>query len=623
MCGISALVERVPSDRLSREIVAMTSIIAHRGPDGEGFVSFDESNATTQLDGRRAQVSLGHRRLAIVDLSPTGHQPMATGCERYWITYNGEIYNAQELRQELITLGHRFKGTSDTEVILYAYKEWGADCLRRFNGMFAFVLYDKSSRYLFVARDRFGIKPLYIWRRSDGAFAFASEIKQFTKLEGWKASLNRQMAYDFLVWEAMDHTDATLFSGVSQLRGGQYLEMQLGRAPSIVTWYDFPTTRFSGSFDEAAEIFRELLDDSVRLRLRADVAVGSCLSGGLDSSAIVCLASRLLQKSEVQVQQSTFSACSHYPQYDERRYMEKVVESTSVNPHYTYPSYDSLLETSKKLVWYQDEPFLSTSIYAQWEVFALASKQQVKVMLDGQGADEHLAGYSNFLGIRAYELLKEKPSSFFRQTRPRQWLQLLDLVLPELVRQPLRRLMGKASAKPKWWTGKGVECRDPFRADRATTIEQLSRLQLTKSNLPKLLHWEDRDSMAHSIEARTPFLDHRLVEFACSLPSSFKLENGLSKRVLRSGLSGVVPPEILDRRDKMGFVTPEQIWLEKDGRKDLLAAAKETIERAKGCLSPHLLSHCEKIADGRIPFSSLPWRVVSFGQWMDCFSVDD
>ncbi len=601
MCGISALIGGNPD-----EIVAMTDLIAHRGPDGQGYKTFD------------GEVTFGHRRLAIVDLTPSGHQPMSTGCGRYWVTYNGEIYNAMELRAELEALGHRFLGSSDTEVLLYAYKEWGEQCLQRFNGMFAFVLYDCAERIVFAARDRFGIKPLYIWERAEGQYAFASEIKQFTVLQGWRPAVNQQRAYDFLAWEVTDHTRETLFEGVSQLRGGQSLLMRVGSSPRISQWYNLPETAFNGSFEEASEQFRALLDDSVRLRLRADVEVGSCLSGGLDSSAIVCLANeqlRLVGKNQLQ---NTFSACSKDPRFDERKWVEKVIEQTGATPHFTYPSDKGLFKRARELVWTQDEPFVSTSIYAQWEVFRLAGEYGVKVMLDGQGADEHLAGYTNFLGRRSREL---GWTSLLRDIGSKGWMQHVDLVLPEPLRQTLRRRLGKPNARPAWLNASSVRAGDPFLSYKGEGLRGFSRMQLLQSNLPKLLHWEDRNSMAHSVEARTPFLDYRLVEFVLSLPSHFKLEGGESKRVLREGLQGTVPASILARRDKMGFVTPEEAWLTGKGRDAFLAEVDRAIESSGGLIRRCARDEVAAIAAKKRPFSSLPWRIISFGHWVERFGA--
>ncbi|HEX2077328.1 MAG TPA: asparagine synthase (glutamine-hydrolyzing), partial [Longimicrobium sp.] len=433
MCGIAALLGPVPGGALPA-LRAMCDAVRHRGPDDEGFALFPPGGCPPRAlggpdtppdaygsgypyapeapaddgPGPRAIAALGHRRLSIVDVSPAGHNPMSYDAGRLWITYNGEVYNYVELRCELEALGHAFVSHTDTEVILAAWRQWGRECLNRLNGMFAFALVDRERRTFFAARDRWGIKPLYYWVSPAGFVAFASEVKQLTGLPGWEPRINGQRAYDFLNWRVTDHTDETLFRGVHQLRGGQFFEAPLpegdaavpygagGRVP-VGQWYTLRPAPFEGSFDDAAERFRELLTDSVRLRLRADVPVGSCLSGGLDSSSIVCVMDGLLRMNGGGVQK-TFSACSQVPRFDERRWMEEVVAGTAVEPHYVYPPLDGAFAELGALTWHQDEPFASTSIYAQWSVFRLARQNGVTVMLDGQGADEQLVGYHNFFG---------------------------------------------------------------------------------------------------------------------------------------------------------------------------------------------------------------------------------
>lgn len=612
MCGISGLFGKERPDAIE----AMTDIIVHRGPDDAGYALFPDA-------------ALGHRRLSIVDLSPTGHQPMPTPDQRYWICYNGEVYNAPEIRSELEKLGVAFRGTSDSEVVLQAYATWGADCLHRFNGMFAFLIYDSVQRRVFAARDRFGIKPLYYWFAPNGYVAFASEIKQFTVLPGWNARMNGPRVYDFLAFEALDHTDETLFDGVYQLKGGEYLqastdELSKGSA-TIDRWYFLAPKPWSGSFEEAAKQFQDLLRDAVSLRLRADVPVGSCLSGGLDSSAIVCLMHQMLPENSVQ---KTFSACSFVPAYDERPFIDEVVKQTGVDAHYIYPSQEDLLRTCKQIIWHQDEPFASTSLYAQWKVFELA-KPQVKVMLDGQGADEQLAGYSSFYGsyflelfqsLRWSQLVHELCQAKGSVVGKRPALYLLQELTPPFLRDRIRKALGKTCTAPSWLAAERLspQMSAPLRPQSVT---EQSFLQLTETNLPKLLHWEDRDSMAHSIEARTPFLDYRLVEFVMGLPSSFKLGDGLTKRVMRQAMNGIIPDAIQQRRDKMGFVTPEAHWICKQAPEQFLQLVDAAIEASGGILLPSLRTETEAMIAGKRPFQSCVWRAISFHLWAERFNV--
>lgn len=670
MCGLSAIVS-LRTAPLAGLIHLMTNIIRHRGPDDEGYGLFRMADQRPSLYGGidtpqatyhdhapyapaapietasddASVLALGHRRLSILDTSPSGHQPMSGANGRYWIVFNGEIYNFLELREELRQLGHEFRTQTDTEVLLAAYAEWGRDCLHRFNGMFSFLLFDTRSQVLFAARDRFGVKPLYYWVSPEGYLAFASEIKQFSVLPGWSAYVNAQRAYDFLNWSLIDHTNETHFRGVHQLRNGEALELLCGKDARITldtplpvyAWYHLTPRSFSGSFSDAARGFHDLLADSVRLRLRADVPVGSCLSGGLDSSSIVCAMNDLLQAQGINSLQKTFSACADVSRFDERTFIDEVTHHTRTEAHHVYPPLDELFETLDSLTWHQDEPFGSTSIYAQWHVFALARRNAVKVMLDGQGADELLGGYhsyfSPYLGRlvrqgRYLKLWKEMAALSAVHGYSRSWStqQILNNLLPEFIRQPLRSLVGKSSVEPSWIDFSHLNARpvDPFIAAggaKCASIQSLSRAQLTHTNVQMLLHWEDRNSMAHSIEARVPFLDYRLVEFVLGLPDDYKIKNGITKYVLREGMRGTLPDRICNRMDKLGFVTPEEVWVRERNPDGFRRALREAIEESAGIINSKALSFLEEVIDGKRPFNFAIWRWISFGNWMKVFGV--
>jgi len=669
MCGITITIS---SQINAAQIMGMNDLIRHRGPDDEGYVFFSDQEAVcvggedTPINTRieqtpykpsglitefdllaKSYMAFGHRRLAIVDLSPLGHQPMCDSQRRYWITYNGEIYNYLEIRTELEMLGHQFLSHSDTEVILAAYCEWGESCLSRFNGMWAFAIYDQKNDSLFISRDRFGVKPLYYWVSPEGVLAFASEIKQFTAMNGWLAKINPQRAYDFLAWGLTDHTDETLFDRVFQLPPGCCLTLKVtdyaraiekdGRLPTK-NWYTLIPQQFSGDFDDAVVLFRQHLTDAVDLRLRADVSVGSCLSGGLDSSSIVCLINELLHKKEISGLQKTFSACSNVKRFDEREWIDKVVAATSVEPHYIYPEFDELFDQIPEITWHQDEPFASTSIYAQWSLFRDAAKSDVTVMLDGQGADEQLAGYHNFFSPRLASLFRSgrwfsmgKELCLMRKIHGYSLLTgfkfLVNAISPEYLRDFLRRWGGKTNAFPLWLDSAKLACvpKNPHLvsgAAGANTIQKLSIAQLTGSNLQMLLHWEDRDSMAHSVESRVPFLDYRLVEFVVGLPDEFKLANGVTKRVLRESMSGVLPKDICNRMDKLGFVTPEEVWVKNVAPDIFVEKIKKAIEISGGIVNADALKITKDIISGKKPFDFLIWRIISFSAWLERFDVD-
>jgi asparagine synthase (glutamine-hydrolysing) len=523
--------------------------------------------------------------------------------------------------------------------MLQAYRVWGEGCLERFNGMFAFVLIDRVARRVLAARDRFGVKPLYLWHSPQGLVAFASEIKQFSVLPGWSAQLNGQRAYEFLNWNLLDHTEETLFSGVRQLRGGEFIHCtleELWNGTPTRRWYRLVPREFHGTFDEAARGFHELFTDAVRIRLRADVPVGSCLSGGLDSSSIVCTANRFLRDASAEAHQKTFSAGARIKRFDEREFIDAVTAQTEVEGHYTYPELAELFGSVDAITWHQDEPFGSSSIYAQWRVFELAAKARVKVLLDGQGADELLAGYHTFFAPHFAGLFSSlRWGALWSEMRAARRFHGLSLwgsskylgsaIVPGPLRQPLRRLLRKPAVGAEWIDSGRIrfDDRDPYVAYgfKKRSLNEMAGSLLTATNLPMLLHWEDRDSMAHSVESRLPFLDYRLVEFVMGLPPEFKLWDATTKRVLRAAMHGILPEKVRNRMDKMGFVTPEEVWVREEAPDLFRAELRRAIDASQGIITSKALDRLDAVIAGKEKFSFLVWRMISFGRWMERFGV--
>ena len=581
MCGITGLFCSSGINDLISAFQRANTVAQHRGPDGRGFALFDthQGKDTRWLsykssveipDMPGATLALGHRRLAIIDLSETGAQPMANEDDSLWITYNGEIYNYVELRVELERAGHIFRSQSDTEVIIHAYEEWGEGCVTNFNGIWAFAIADLKNRKLFCSRDRFGVKPFHYY--SDGGhFVFGSEIKQLLCFPFLSRKVNEQIIYDFLAYAALDHCAETFFEGIHKLLQGHNLILDLNTGSVIIKPYYQPSMQLNNdiSFQEAAQEFRRLFTDSVRLQLRSDVEVGSCLSGGLDSSSIVCLMNQHLKREGKNTIQRTFSSHFESEEANELEYMQEVIKATNVRADFTYPQADELLRDMERLVWSQEEPFGSTSIFAQWSVYKLVHEHGIKVMLDGQGADEQLAGY---LGLSSYYFKELQAKRSFFQLIYERWKYArfqqeawLPLISRYLVRnQP-------SLPPPTSWINpqliKQYQMTSPYLANLQVIPfgkkEHLNNVlyQLTfLGNLQQLLRYEDRNSMAFSVEARVPFLDHRLVEFIFSLPSEFKIRSGRTKRVLRDGMAGILPEKIRHRSGKLGFSTPERLW---------------------------------------------------------------
>ena len=631
MCDICGFV--APTGAPASAILAMTNLARHRGPDDEGYLLVREPGSQPELLGgadtaaeayrsgaafapsgtmsasdQPVTLAFGHRRLSILDLSVLGHQPMCTPDRRYWLIYNGEIYNYTELAAELTAMGYRFLSHSDSEVILAAYATWGAECLHRLNGMFAFAIYDAAAGTLFLARDRFGIKPMYYWIAPNRTFHFASEIKQFTAAPGWTARMNVQRAQEFLATGLTDCSDETMFAGVYHLPPGHSATLSIRdvRAAAagrirVDQWYQLKPAPFTGTFDEAAAEYRRLLTDSVRLMLRADVPIGSCLSGGIDSSSIVCLINRELRQQGAEGLQKTFSARADEAKFDEWPWVEEVIKATNVDARSVVPSIELLQQELAKLSWHQDEPIASTSFFAEWSVYDLVAKSGLKVMLDGQGADEVLAGYHAFFAPYLASLVRD---GRWRDA----WREI----------QAFKQRHGYSEAS----AARGIVRVLMLSSDpQFASVSALSYAQLTYSNLQMMLRCADRSSMAHSVESRVPFLDHRVVEFSLGLPDTFKIGGGVTKRVLRDAMSGVLPNRIRDRVDKIGFETPESLWMTGERRhwfRDRLADAVAISDRLVPASG---LIRLDAMAAGTRPFDREPWRAISLGQWMQAFAV--
>ena len=591
MCGIAGLHQidgRVDLGRLHH----MGRLLRHRGPDDEGMVLIDPSGgAALALGGpdtppgvyasphRYApapqprdpnagafRIGFAHRRLSIVDLSPAGHQPMCDEEGRCWITYNGEVYNHLEIRRELAGLGVTYRSNSDTEVILAAYLTWGPACLDRMNGMFAFAIWDGRRRELFCARDRFGVKPFY-YQWDGRTFAFASEPGALVLTQARRIAPRPAAVRDLVALDWVDHDAHTFFDGLMQLPGGHFLVVG-ERGLALRRWWTLdPSRHATGTPADWEREFTERFDDAVRLRLRADVEVGACLSGGLDSSAVVTTAAPMMDRPL----RAFTVAYDEGPAYDERHYVRAAVAASKAASDIVVPDGSDFWATFDRLAERQDEPTAGPGVYSQWHVMALAHRHGLKVLLDGQGGDETLAGYGRYLPLRLRDLLGDGQlgafASLFGPVAARLGAATtLALTaepwLPSALVAPLRRRFGQG--KDRVLTAAlralpGVPPRAPAgfpsAVSRQMAFDTLQRL------LPSLLRYEDRNSMAFSIETRLPFLDYRLAEFALSLPDDQRLDGVTTKSILRRALKDRLPPEVLARRDKMGFETPTDVWL--------------------------------------------------------------
>lgn len=632
MCGIAGIFSPLGVDPAL--LVAMTQIISYRGPDGFGFayaqwdreapVKVCHNQAPIALPST-ATVGLGNRRLAILDISSAGNQPMQTDDGDLTITYNGEIYNYRELRAELQEVGHQFRTHTDTEVILHAYRAWGHDCVQRFNGMWAFALWDRTRQVLFCSRDRFGVKPFY-YAQWQGAFYFASEIKQILRAASLPRNVNSRTAILFLEWGLLDSSTDTFFEGIQQLPGGHNLLLAPAKslAPQIQRYWELRTEPQVDLTDsEAEQAFNDLFRSAVEIRLRSDVPLGVALSGGLDSSSVLCQAKRVAPDCQLQ----TFSACFEEKQLDEREYIQAALSRTDAVGHATYPQGGDFWKSLRSMIYHQDEPVGSPAAYPQWCVMAESRAKSVPVILGGQGGDESLCGYQKYHFFYLWHLLSHADSSFFRESYF--WLKqgtksygnpgsLLRYLPPALSKSfSLVRRIGTPELAQQ------LPAARP-RIGHASTIAERQKIDLTYSSIPALLHHEDRASMAHSVESRLPFLDYRLVEFSLRCGTSLKLRDGWTKWLLRRSLAGILPEKIRLRKTKLGFNTPEQKWLQhgmQNGHRNIWDGVELRTSRLLD--SHRFQQECCKFVvgeSGALP-SSILFRAISLEQWAQVYSV--
>jgi len=554
VCGLAGIFSHKGITQSDLELVErMNDLQRHRGPDDEGMY----------VD---KYCVLGHRRLAIIDLSKDGHQPFESDDHRFQVVHNGEIYNYIELREELRQLGWRFRTKTDTEVLLKSYQQYGQDCLSKFNGMFAFVIYDTERQSLFLARDRVGIKPLY-YVMIDSKLYFSSEIKALCAILSIRASVNYQSLFDYLVFNRTDVYDETFFNEIRRIPKGCFATFDTGGL-KLTQWWNvesFLDVRCDDSVKVISNRIRELLISAVQLRMRSDVPVGSCLSGGLDSSILIGI---LFTHYEVSEAYPTFTASFPDHPIDETRYIDHLNKAYSFNNVRTFPTSDGAYNSLRDFVYANDEPTTNYSFYSQYQVMRLAKEYGVTVLLDGQGGDENFAGYHYFHGFNLYGLLTEWKvlrfsAELFKSLLRKQDKSAYQTLLFQILPHPMRKLLLLRAVpylQPDFFYEyiKSSHIYNEF--FDADGLNQ-SLVRHFQYKLEHLLRMEDRNSMAYSLEARVPYLDHRLIEYLLSVPQDFKIRDGETKYLQKLALADYTIPVILNRKDKVGFGTPGEEWM--------------------------------------------------------------
>jgi len=551
MCGITGIIKKDNNKVTESELKIITDVIQHRGPDGFGYYTSEK-------------LGFGHRRLAIIDLSEAGAQPMYYD-DKYVITFNGEIYNYIEVRNELIQQGYFFKSDSDTEVILASYDKWGSDCVSKFNGMWAFAIHDKVRKIVFCSRDRFGVKPFY-YHNSSSSFSFGSEIKSL--LGTSTPTVNEKILINYLVAGFEEYNEETFFNGIKKLPAGHNLVYHLQENKYIITPYyklQINPDLAQLSDEENQQLFERELFRSISYRLRSDVKVGTCLSGGVDSSAIASI-SALLQSKVTTERFNAFTSIPTETQSQEDQYAEMVVKKSNLNWFTTKPETDDFIRILNEVIKLQEEPFGGPSVFMQYFVFQMARQNGCTVILDGQGGDESLLGYERYYAtILLSQPWHQRILSFFNASRNSRLSkkELLSYIFYFSNPYLRRRYLEKRSSfvKKEYLNLLDNELFEQL-GDTYSSPSKLSIFELTKMQLPHLLKYEDKNSMAHSIESRLPFLDYKLVETSISLPSSLKMKDGWTKFILRKTLEKYAPSEIAWRKSKLGFNAPEKTWID-------------------------------------------------------------
>lgn len=605
MCGISGLINKRDQTISNDLIQEMNRCIAHRGPDGEGF--FHGNN-----------FAFGHRRLSILDLSEDGAQPMHY-LEKLTITYNGEIYNYIELREELAAKGYSFRSQSDTEVILAAYDAWGNTCVNRFNGMWAFALYDQEKEVIFCSRDRFGIKPFY-FISSEQQFAFGSEIKQilpFVAKDG-KHQINQKILLDYLILGFEEHTKGTFFKGIEKLLPGTNLIYDLkSHQYKEEAYYSLAekTNPTKISQEEAVAKYKEVFTSAVQLRMRSDVEVGTCLSGGLDSSSVTAIASQVL-KSQSSAKIKAIHAHVDEEKLDESNFAKQVSEYCETDLHLIKPSSVDFRSSVEDIIRIQEEPFGSPSIILQYFVLKKARELNCLVMLDGQGGDETLLGYERYYPSYLLAQKGTKKWKEFLNSSKNSRLSKIDLLKYFIYFTSYAIRLKKLKQRHQYIKPSILAA---FQSEelREMTISykhiiKLQQLEISKTQLPHLLKYEDKNSMANSVETRLPFLDYRCVEAALSIPDEFKIKEGWTKFVLRKAMETLLPENVIWRKSKLGFNAPEKTWLD-----DLLPEMKEKISKSQ-ILDQVIQKSAFQMEDLDL---RTQWRLYNIVVWEDVYQV--
>ncbi|WP_419773856.1 asparagine synthase (glutamine-hydrolyzing) [Halarcobacter sp.] len=598
MCGISGILVRRDNKVRLDEIKKMNDLIIHRGPDDEGI--FLEEN-----------LGFGHRRLSILDLSSDGHQPMSY-LDRYVITYNGEVYNYLEIREELEKDGYSFKSHTDTEVIIASYDKWGEECVNKFNGMWAFAIYDRVKQNVFCSRDRFGIKPFY-YAQIEDKFIFASEIKQLLPFFS-KNIVNKKILLDYLIIGFEDHTNETFFKDIYKLEQSHNLVYDLkANSFEIRRYFEIKNYKENLSESESVKLYENNLKSSINLRLRSDVKVGTCLSGGLDSSSLAALSSLEYNK-KASSKFTAIHAKSTQKNNDESLFAKEVSNHCNLDLNIVEPSSKEFIENIDEVIYTQEEPFGGPSIFMQYFVMKKAKEIGCTVMLDGQGGDEILLGYERYYPAYLMSLQTIEKFTEFINSSKNSKLSILQLIQYFFYftnyKIRLKRLKSKNSFLKLEVLDDLDESLLKQSAKSYLSIFDLQCLEIYKTQMPHLLRYEDKNSMKCSIETRLPFIDYNVLQSAISINNKYKIKSGWTKYILRKTIEKVLPENIVWRKNKFGFEAPSKTWLD-----TIDEEMKNSVENSI------LISTISNKFDWNHLDKTQKWRLFNISKWENIYNV--
>ncbi len=619
MCSIAGIISFNPNHVDPAILGKMNEVQQHRGPDGEGYYFHQQQDI---------HIGFGHRRLSILDLSDASAQPFRY-LDRYVMIYNGEIYNYKEIRAELHSKGYSFRTTGDTEVLVAAFDAYGENCLDHFDGMFAFAIWDEQTNKLFCARDRFGEKPFYYhYNEKDQSFYFASEMKALFAA-GIEKSPESSMLYNYLTLGSTklpNKPEQTFYQHISQLGPSHQIVFEPLKQPPVISryWDLDKETVLDMPEDQALEKFSELLGLSVQRRMRSDVSIGTSLSGGLDSSSIVALAA---ERTDQQYSHQCFSAVFPGFEKDESEKIRKVAGHFNLSSHTVIPTAELFSEQLEQILFFQEEPIGSSSVFAQFLIYGKAKEQGVKVLLDGQGADELLGGYTKYTHWWLQEMIRSQGWSTANATAAQfkengflmnwNWKNRVAAMMPGLTATVLKkkalRIQRSNAFIDKEWAASCYDQGSVFKP----IVDKLNDIQyadLMIQGLEELLRYADRNSMAHGRELRLPFLSHELVQFVLSLPPSYRMKNGFSKWILRKSMSDKLPADINWQKGKIGFEPPQQLWMAHESVSPRIFASRQKLVDLHIC-TPEVLKK-PVVARGAHDEDNFDFRCLTAGLWL-------